>query len=146
MCSFGLGPHKKKPPEVMMAVQVTYERMEKVLHALEHDTDAPGRHLQDIAFAPMMRTPHFSQGAAPWVPVATRSLDASQRSAIALALASGDVALIHGPPGLCHSTIHYWFMPVSTACMFTQSFFKFQTAIYLLRCLQGQGKPRHLWR
>lgn len=74
--------------------------MEKVLHSLEHDTDAPGRHLVDVAFAPVMRAPHFSEGAPKWAPVATRSLDASQRSAIALALAAGDVALIHGPPGI----------------------------------------------
>lgn len=80
-------------------VQVTYERMEKVLHALEHDTDAPGRHLLDIAFAPMARAPHFSEGAPKWTPVATNSLDVSQRSAVALALAASDIALIHGPPG-----------------------------------------------
>ena len=73
--------------------------MEKVLHSLEHDTDAPGRQLLHIAFAPTMRAPRFSEGAPRWTPGATRSLDPSQRSAVALALAAGDVALIHGPPG-----------------------------------------------
>lgn len=87
-----------------LANKVTYDRLRKALQGLGYGaatgTGACGP-LIDVMFN--RRPPRFATGEVPWTPV-NDALDASQRGAVAKALAAADLALIHGPPGTGKTT------------------------------------------
>ncbi|GAB4814237.1 hypothetical protein N2152v2_001283 [Parachlorella kessleri] len=86
-----------------LANTVTHQRLKAALGALRgegglHGVAAP---LVDVMFG--RRAPKFGASVPAWVPV-NAGLDESQQRAVTLALASQDVALIHGPPGTGKTT------------------------------------------
>jgi len=83
-----------------VANDVTYRRLKEGLERLRTYTRGPAARLRETLFG--LRDP---QGDAPR-PLAAldASLDASQREAVAFALAAKEIALIHGPPGTGKTT------------------------------------------
>ena len=106
---------------------MTYERLRHVLKDLTaSDAQLPGRPLLDVAFG--SRPPAIADAVPAWKRASDKQLDATQTAAVDLVLASRDIALIHGPPGVplpwyllrrqrpCHSEIDA-FWPVAGSCM-----------------------------
>ncbi|GLC34608.1 hypothetical protein PLESTM_000216800 [Pleodorina starrii] len=94
-----------------LANEVTYQRMRGTLDALlrvRNGTAAtpdgrllPGGLVVDVVFG--RREAQIAAAAPAWTAL-NKGLDESQRSAVSLALASQDVALVHGPPGTGKTT------------------------------------------
>lgn len=84
-------------------IQVTYRRLRETLAALGRASSAggPAAPLLDVLFG--SAAPRFQENPPLWTP-RNGGLDASQRRAVARALAAKDVALVHGPPGSCPPT------------------------------------------
>lgn len=84
---------------------MTYQRLKTTLNSLSRASGGrsggepcPGATIVDVCFG---RTePRFVASPVEWKPC-NGGLDDSQRAAIGLALGAKDVALIHGPPGVC---------------------------------------------
>lgn len=89
-----------------LANEVTYQRLRGTLDALlrvrsgtattPDGRPLPGAMVLDVVFG--LREPRYASTAPAWTPI-NSALDASQKSAVSLALSSQDVALVHGPPG-----------------------------------------------
>ena len=85
-----------------MPPQVTYQRLKDTLERMSKvgagSSNAPGAPLVDVLFG--VRGPRFVDPHPAWKPHNVK-LDESQRKAVGRALAAKDVALLHGPPGVC---------------------------------------------
>jgi ATP-dependent RNA/DNA helicase IGHMBP2 len=89
-----------------LANEVTYQRMRGTLESLLRVQNGnastpdgrplPGGAVLEVAFG--RRDGRFSHPQPTWTAI-NSGLDESQRAAISLALASQDMALVHGPPG-----------------------------------------------
>ncbi|GIL45595.1 hypothetical protein Vafri_2803 [Volvox africanus] len=94
-----------------LANEVTYQRLFGTLEVLlrvRSGTAAtpdgrllPGSSIVDVVFG--RREPRLADAVPVWDPF-NHGLDASQRAAVALALGSQDIALVHGPPGTGKTT------------------------------------------
>ncbi len=75
-----------------------YRRLRATLAALGRASTAggPAGLLLSVLFG--ATAPRFQEPSPPWTP-RNPNLDASQRRAVGRALASKDIALVHGPPG-----------------------------------------------
>lgn len=87
-----------------VANDVTYRRLRDALGRLRDYGKGPAIRLRDTLFD--RRGPSFEErsGAVGSVDFLDRTLDGSQKEAVAFALSAKDVALIHGPPGTGKTT------------------------------------------
>lgn len=86
-----------------VAPDVTFRRMRDALRALESDRNDEARPLRDVLLH--RREPeHGDRPTVDTIAWFDADLDASQREAVAFALAARHVALIHGPPGTGKTT------------------------------------------
>ncbi len=85
-----------------VANDVTYRRLRESLERLRSKIRGPGRRLREVLLD--LRDPESPSPRQPQLEFEDPSLDVSQREAIAHALASPDISLIHGPPGTGKTT------------------------------------------
>ncbi len=83
-----------------VANEVTFRRLEEVLDRLERYRGGPADRLLEIAFG--AQPP--DQNDAVQTDELEGCLDTAQRDAVRFAMSSGDIALIHGPPGTGKTT------------------------------------------
>lgn len=81
----------------MLCNEATHRKMMQALDALEKYRDGPAMRLINVLFGNV--EPPVPRKAAPLHKTISADLNESQREAVAFALATDDVALIHGPPG-----------------------------------------------
>lgn len=81
----------------MLCNEATHRKMMDALQALERYTDGPALRLVNLLFHNI--EPSLPRQPAALVKMLSSDLNESQRDAVAFALATDDVALIHGPPG-----------------------------------------------
>lgn len=85
----------------LLTNEVTYKRMNAILTRLQRNDVGPATRVLNVLFG--VSTPSHVSLDAPFVPL-NPTLNQSQREAVSFALASQDVALIHGPPGTGKTT------------------------------------------
>jgi hypothetical protein len=83
----------------MLASEATHRKMMEALEALERCRDGPALRLVDLLFGRVTRPPPVLTPEARNAKAVSADLNEQQRAAVALGLATDDVALIHGPPG-----------------------------------------------
>ena len=84
-----------------MTTDVTYRRLDQALRELGRDADRDRARFLDVIFGERASAPFEPRAIGTWFDA---GLDASQRDAVATALAAPQVARIHGPPGTGKTT------------------------------------------